>query len=333
MIAAKCCISIGARVFSHHENILITRWHYLGILALLLFFTNPGHSQIIEDVGGIATTVHAKSTFKDMSSQSSSTGYQFQLNTYDAWLPLPPFKVGKTSILSNLNYRLMDFDYGGKAINDRSLPDKIHEIKSVIIIRHPISAKWSILGIVMPALASDLKKSVSFDDLILDGIVGVSKKFGAESNLEIGIGVHVLQSFGETLITPGISFEYQSSNKKWLAQFYWPRLNVLYHLTADTHLGVAGSIDWNRFNLKNHVGFTGKEIDYAQFSMIHAGLQVHQRLVGGIWLQVQVGGGFLNRYEVFDGDQNKISKFSISNMLYGKAAFTYRFGRRAIKSR
>jgi len=304
-----------------------TTWSCLCIIALTLIFSNKSHSQIIQDVGGIAATVHNKASFKDLPSESSLSGNRFQLKTYDAWLPVPLFKIGGTSIFSNLNYRLMDFNYDNESIGDPNRIEKIHEIKSVIIIRYPISSKWSILGIAMPTLATNSKKSVSFEDLILDGILGISKKFGTDSNLEIGFGIHALHSFGETLITPGISIDYRSTNNKWLAQFYWPRLNVLYNVSTNTQVGLAGSIDWTRFNLKNYRGYSGKEVDYAQFSTIHGGLQLHQRLIGGIWLQVQGGMGLLNRYELFDTNQKTVNDFSVSNMAYGKAALTYRIGR------
>lgn len=318
------------QITSYCEHKAITTWIYLCLITLTLLFSSKSYSQIIQDVGGVAATVHAKTTFKnkDLPSESSLSGNKFQLNTYDAWLPVPPFKMGRTSIFSNLNYRLMDFKYDNNSIDDPNRIERIHEIKSVIIIRHPITSRWSVLAIAMPTLAADFKKSVSVDDLILDGILGISKKFGSASNLEIGFGVHALHSFGETLITPGISIDYRSTNNKWLAQFYWPRLNVLYSVSANTQIGLAGSIDWTRFNLKNYQGYSGEEVDYAQFSTIHGGLQVHQRLIGGIWLQAQAGMGLLNRYELFNANQKTVNDFSISNMAYGKAALTYRMGRR-----
>lgn len=316
------------QITSHRKYNFIGRLFCLCAISLILLFSNKSSAQIIQDVGGIAVTAHNKANFKDLPEGSSLSGNKFQLNTYDAWLPIPPFKIGKTSFVGNLNYRRMDFNYDNNTIDDPNRIDRIHEIKSVIIVRHPISSKWSILGIAMPTLAADFKKPVSFDDLILDGILGVSKRFGAQSNLEIGFGVHAMHSFGETLITPGISIDYRSTNDKWLAQFYWPRLNVLYRVSTNTQVGLAGSIDWTRFNLKNYTGYNGKEVDYAQFSTIHGGLQVHQRLIGGIWLQVQGGMGLLNRYELFDNSQKTVNDFSVSNMIYGKAALTYRIGRR-----
>lgn len=321
-------IRTNLQINSYCKYKVISKWSCLCLLTLTLLFSNDSYSQLIQDVGGIATTVHSKVNFKDLPSESSLSENKFQLNTYDAWLPIPPFKIGKTSIISNLNYRLMDFNYDKEQVGDPNQIERIHEIKSVLIIRYPISSKWSILGIAMPTLAADFKKSVSIDDLILDGILGISKRFGVESNLEIGFGVHALHSFGETLITPGISIDYRSTNNKWIAQFYWPRLNVLYNVSENTQVGLAGSIDWTRFNLKNYRGYNSKEVDYAQFSTIHGGLQINQRLIGRIWLQVQGGMGLLNRYELFDTKQKTVNDFAIANMYYGKAALTYRIDRR-----
>ena len=300
----------------------------LFVIILPLFLSNKCHSQIIQDVGGVALTVHDKSYFKDLPAGSLLSENKFQLNTYDAWLPVPPFRIGRTTVFSNLNYRLMDFSYDQKTVADPNRLERIQEIKSVIVVRHPISKRWSVLGIIMPTIASDFKQSLSFDDVILDGILGVSKKFGSESNLEIGLGVHALYSFGDVLITPGISVDYRSSNDNWLAQFYWPRLNVLYKVGPGTRVGLAGSIDWTRFNLKNYTGYNGREVDYAQFSSIHGGLQIHQRIAGSFWIQVQGGMGLFNKYELFDPKNKTVNDFPVNNMAYGKLTLSYRIGRK-----
>ena len=309
----------------HGINKAITRCLYLCLIAsFTILFSNRIHAQIIQDIGGISVTSHSKATFKDLPLESPDPENKFRLNTYDAWIPIPPVRIGKTSIFGNLNYRLMDFNYDNN-IEDPNRLKRIQEIKPTIIIRHPISEKWSILAIAMPALAGE--KSVSIDNLVLDGILGVSKKFGPESNFEIGVGVHALHSFGETLITPGISIDYRSTDNKWLAQFYWPRLNVLYNVSPNTQIGLAGSIDWTRFKLKSYRGYNGKQADYAQFSSIHGGLQVNQRIAGGIWLQVQGGAGLFNSYELFDKNQKTVNNFTVSNMAYGKVTLTYRIGK------
>ncbi|KUG12775.1 hypothetical protein BEI02_14810 [Elizabethkingia sp. HvH-WGS333] len=314
------------RSLLHGINKAITRCLYLCLIAsFTIFFSNRIHAQIIQDIGGISVTSHSKATFRDLPLESPDPENKFRLNTYDAWIPIPPVRIGKTSIFGNLNYRLMDFNYDNN-IEDPNRLKRIQEIKPTIIIRHPISEKWSVLAIAMPALAGE--KSVSIDNLVLDGILGVSKKFGPESNFEIGVGVHALHSFGETLITPGISIDYRSTDNKWLAQFYWPRLNVLYNVSPNTQIGLAGSIDWTRFKLKSFRGYNGKEADYAQFSSIHGGLQVNQRIAGGIWLQVQGGAGLFNSYELFDKNQKTVNNFTVSNMAYGKVTLTYRIGKK-----
>lgn len=302
------------------------KWLNLALVALVfILYTQDSYSQIIQDVGGVSVTVHAKATFKGMPSERDHADTQFQLNTYDAWLPLPPVTLGKTTIFSNLTYRLMDFKYDGTETDKPNYIQEIQEIKPIIIIRRPISKSWSLLGILMPTLASDTKTKISFDALYMDGIVGVSRRFGRHSNLEIGFGVHLMYSYGETIITPGISIDYRSADDTWLAQFYWPRLNILYRVAPRTQIGFTGSIDWTRVNLTNYLHEQkNKEVDYAQFSTVHFGLQVHQKITQGLTLQLQGGMGLINSYELYDSNQKSIKKYAVSNLPYAKITLSYR---------
>ncbi|WP_212005298.1 DUF6268 family outer membrane beta-barrel protein [Chitinophaga sp. HK235] len=294
------------------------------LVVSLTLFSNHIFAQSIKDLAGVSFTTHTESQFNDLPEGSGLGGNKFKYNTYDAWLPLPPLHFGKTEIFSNVNYRLMDFSFDRSATQHLYQLDKIHEVKAVMIVRHPIARKWSVLGILIPTLASDFKSSLSSDDLIVDGIYGVSKKFGKHSNLEIGMGVHVMYSFREFLITPGISVDYRSNNGKWIGQFYWPRLNVVYNLSQNTQVGIAGSIDWTKYNLKNYTDFEGKEIDYAQFSTIHAGVQFNQRIYKNLWFQLQGGMGLFGSYKLFSPQHDTIRNFGVDNTVYGKAMITYR---------
>ncbi|NML39948.1 hypothetical protein HHL17_22295 [Chitinophaga sp. G-6-1-13] len=298
--------------------------HQSLLISLLVFYSNDIFAQSVKDVAGVSVTAHGESQFNDLPEGSGLHGNKFKYNTYDAWLSLPPMHFGKTQLFTNINYRLMDFSFDQKNTQDLYRLDKIHEIKAVMIVRHPIAKKWSVLGILIPTVASDFKSSFSSDDLIVDGIYGVSKRFGKKSNLEVGFGLHVMYSFQEFLFTPGISVDYKSNNGKWTGQFYWPRLNVAYNLTPHTQVGIAGSIDWTRYNLKNYTDFEGKEVDYAQFSTIHAGIQFNQRIYKNLWFQLQGGMGLFGSYKLFSPGHDTIRNFSIDNTAYGKAMITYR---------
>lgn len=294
------------------------------LFTLTILFSHNIYSQVIKDVAGIAVTTHSETKFSDLPSESGFKGNKFKYTTYDAWLPLPPLHIGKTLILSNINYRLMDFNIDKTTSQNIYQLDKIHEVKAVVVVRHPIAPRWSLLGIIIPTVASDFKSSLSSEDLIVDGIYGVAKKFGKQKNLEIGLGVHAMYSFQQILITPGVSIDYKSNNGKWVGQFYWPRLNVAYNLSKNTQVGIAGSIDWTKYNLKDYTDFQGKKIDYAQFSSIHAGLQFNQRIYKNFWVQLQGGVGLFNSYKLFNANHDTIRNFSIDNMAYGKAMITYR---------
>ncbi|QJB38350.1 hypothetical protein HF324_10935 [Chitinophaga oryzae] len=298
--------------------------HLPVLICLLVSFTKDLTAQFIKDVAGISVTAHGKSQFSDLPEGSGLTGNKFSYNTFDAWLSAPPLRIGKTQLFPNVSYRRMDFSFDRENTQHLYQLDKIHEIKAVIIVRHPIAAKWSVLGILIPTAASDFKNSLSADDLIADGIYGVARRFGKRANLEVGVGVHVMYSFREFLVTPGISVDYKSNNGKWTGQFYWPRLNVVYNVSPNTQAGIAGSIDWTKYNLKNFTDFEGREIDYARFSAIHAGVQFNQRLYKNLWLGVQGGISLSGSYKLFSPGHDTIRNFSVDNTAYGKAMITYR---------
>lgn len=298
--------------------------HLPVLICLLVSYTKDLPAQFIKDAAGVSMTAHGESQFNDLPEGSDVKDHKFRYNTFDAWLSLPPLRIGKTQLFPNISYRMMDFSFDKTNTPSLYQLDKIHEVKAVIIVRHPIAAKWSVLGILIPTVASDLKSSLSSDDLIADGIYGVARRFGKHANLEVGVGVHVMYSFREFLVTPGVSIDYKSNNGKWIGQFYWPRLNVVYNVTPNTQAGIAGSIDWTKYNLKNFTDVEGNELDYAQFSSIHAGVQFNQRIYKNLWFGVQGGISLFGSYKLFNPGHDTIRNFSVDNTVYGKAMITYR---------
>lgn len=300
---------------------------YLVVLIVLICAHNRVSAQLITDAMGVSVTKHFNSNFKSQSPDNQYSENDFSYTTYDAWLPIPVFRIGKASIMGTVNYRLMDFDFDKDMSINPNYLDKINEIRPTIVIKYPVSNRWTAFGVLIPIVASDFKGAFTSDDVVLDGILGISRKFGSKSNLEIGIGPHVMYYFGKFMVTPAVSIDYKSNNGKWVAQAYWPRVNILRNIGTSTQIGLAGSIDWTIHNLKNYKNSEGKEIDYAQYSAIHGGLQINQRLFDSFWLQLQGGLSFANKYELFDSNNKTISNYKADEALYGKLMLTYRFGK------
>lgn len=282
------------------------------------------NAQLVQDIAGVSVTVNATNKFKDVPTSSELNDNKFNLKTYAVWLPMAPLNFGKTRIFSNINYRYFDFNFKNDTSKDPFVIDKISEIRSQIIVISPISKRLSILAITTPTVASDFKGAFSSDNIILDGIYGISRKFGKNANLEIGFGVHLMYSFGEFMVTPGISVDYRSTDKKWVAQFYWPRLNILRNISKNTQFGFAASIDWTKYNLKNYTDFQGNQIDYAQYSTIRSGIQFNQKLFGSVWLQLQGGVGFANSYKLYDSKNESVRDFGFDTKPYGRLTLSYR---------
>lgn len=133
-----------------------------------------------------------------------------------------------------------------------------------------------------------------------------------------------MYSFGEFMVTPGISVDYRSTDKKWVAQFYWPRLNILRNISKNTQFGFAASIDWTKYNVKNYTDFQGNQIDYAQYSTIRSGIQFNQKLFGSVWLQLQGGVGFANSYKLYDSKNECVRDFGFDTKPYGRLTLSYR---------
>jgi hypothetical protein len=308
-------------------NVILKKVLSLVLLTLFICLPNKFYAQLITDGAGIGVTVNGKNSFENLSALDPYYGNKFKYNTYDFWLPIPPFKIRKTRILGIINYRILDFTFDRDIEVSPNYIAKIQEIKPTIVVRHPFGKRWAAFGVFIPTVASDFKNSFSMNDMVFDGIFGVSKKFGEKLNLEIGIGPHIMYAFGKFLITPAISVDYKSNDGKWFAQLYWPRVNAFRNLGNSTQVGVAGSIDWTLHNLQNYKNNEGVEIDYAQFSAIHGGLQISQRLFDGFWLQLQGGVGFANKYTLFNSKNDTISNYNAKEMPYVKMMLTYRFGK------
>ncbi|CAA9198740.1 hypothetical protein FLACOL7796_02304 [Flavobacterium collinsii] len=307
-------------------SVILKNVRSLVLLTLFICLPNKFYAQLITDGAGVSVSVNGKSSFENVSTLDPYYGNKFRYNTYDFWLPIPSFKIGKTRILGIVNYRVLDFTFDKDFKDSPNHITKIQEIKPTIVVRRPFGQRWAVFGIFLPTVASDFKDSFSINDMVLDGIFGVSRKFGEKSNLEIGIGPHIMYAFDKFLITPAISVDYKSNNGKWMAQLYWPRVNVFRNLGNTTQVGVAGSIDWTLHNLQNYRNNEGLEVDYAQFSAVHGGLQINQRLFDGFWLQLQGGIGFANKYTLYDSDNNSITNYKTKEIPYAKMMLTYRFG-------
>lgn len=282
-------------------------------------------AQFIQDAAGVSFTTFGGNHFTDAPAGHALGDNDFTLNTLDVWAPLPLIKGKKTIVFSTINYRQMQFDFEQDDALQSYDPQKIHEAKAMIVLKSSLSQRWSIIGIALPTVASDFEGSLEGDDFIADGVLTAARKFGRNQNFELGFGVYAMYSFNEVMVTPAISLDYLSNNKKWVAQFYWPRLNVFYNLSQGSQIGVAGSIHFNRYNLVNYNDSQNREVDYAEYTSIQNGLQFNQRLFSNVWLQLQGGMSVANGYKRFDVNNNEVLSLSADNSFYGKAMLTNRF--------
>lgn len=306
--------------------------HNLYLLILTISVFNAVEAQTIRDLMGVSYTHFNSTKFSQTPINSEYNDNSFTIGAYDIWFSGKPLKIKKSTIYSNFLFRNIHFNYNNE-INDEYKLDDIYELKATFVYNQPLSTRLFLVGIVIPNLASDFKNSLSANDIIVDGIINVGRKFGNNKNFQFALGPHFFYGYGELLITPAITLDYKSNNGKWLANIYWPRINITREINKNIQLGVVGTIDYIPFKLKQGVIQAGTSIDHAQFNNYRAGVQYNHRLFSKIWLGVQAGYSFGSDYSMYTSNPNfsivvpkneAVSTTKIENTTYAKCMITYK---------
>jgi hypothetical protein len=299
----------------------------LMVLLMVMFNTDTLLAQLYQDAAGISTTIRSSSELRKNTHADSLQNRSFRFRSVDIWAPLPITKIGRNDFFATVNFHQSEITYANQQAIDATRPERIYDIKTFMMMRVPLNKSLGLLLIAMPTLSSDFRERFSTDDFIMQGAVVLNKKIKSASDLELGVGIFTTYIFGEAILLPAITFDYKSANGKWLAQGYWPRFTFLRNINQNNQLGLAISIDGSRYNIQNFISDDNEQVEMAEFSIIHTGLQYNRKIFKNIWSQLQTGIAFNNQYNLVDRDLNTIKNgdYSLENMAYSKLMITYRF--------
>lgn len=234
-----------------------------------------------------------------------SIGYPFMLNE------------GRTMLGVELSWATRQFEYSGFPAGGPGV-DALHEGGLMLTLMHPINEKWSFLGIVAPALASDLHGDLTKEDfnfqVIAAGIRKVSPRF------TYGIGAAYSTQFGEPIPLPVALIEWNNEKKlSWrtilpISSEFW------YAHSNRVELGLILNVDGNDFQ-----GDPGRyEVDDPQlrYSVTTFGPTARFALANNLFLQVDAGIVPYQRFEFFDG-RDKQASFNIKESAFARISFSY----------
>ena len=114
---------------------------------------------------------------------------------------------GRTRLDLTLAYQRLQFDY-----RDLTHPlDSVQAISATAFLRQKLTDTWGLILVAAPGYADDFKGPASLDALTLTFVAAGSYRFS--DRLEVGLGVAVLNAFGEPLPLPVASVDWKISER------------------------------------------------------------------------------------------------------------------------
>ena len=158
--------------------------NYLCSTIVCLILSILTHSVAAQDVVGLSIGYEYFPSAELVTALQDAPGLEIETNSWYATAAFPlSFQEGKIMVYNKINYKKISFSYLNFPVNGT----KIEQAQSVdysFFMIDSLSAKWKLAAMVNPMLASDFESSLSKDDFIIGGILGLIRT--ANENLDCG---------------------------------------------------------------------------------------------------------------------------------------------------
>ena len=238
-----------------------------------------------------------------------------------AVLPVYRNKEKNFVMAARLNYEQIDLDWTGWADSTYS-PRRFHAFTPFIIGRTRLSENYQLIAGVSLGFGKERDKQLSGDDLLLRHIFVVSRGFGADKRLRLGIGVFVNSAFGNFLILPLPRASYAFSAKTQLS-LNMVRLRLDHALTANTSVFFSINPQGNQLRVNdpadNELGY-----DKIRERMAVAGLGIRQNLGRWFRLELIAGAAALRRWRFFNAENDEVLDMRLDRVMNVQAGLMLR---------
>ncbi len=227
------------------------------------------------------------------------------------------FNEQRTQLALGLSWERREFQYRG--FNDETPNiNALHAGELSLTLTHRLNDRWSLLGIVTPGLASDLKGTLNAEDFNFQAVAaGIWQK---SPNLALGFGAVYSTQFGEPIPLPALLFDWNNGRKlSWMTIL--PVSSEFWYAHSDrAHFGLMLRVEGNDYQGDpNRYDANDPQLRY---SVVKVGPSARFGLGHG--LSLQVDGGFVpyHRFEFFDGD-TEVASFNVKESAYLRFGFTF----------
>jgi len=220
------------------------------------------------------------------------------------------FQEGKIMVHNRINYKKTSFSYKNFPVDGTEI-EHAQYIEYSFFMIDSLSPKWKLAAMLMPILASDFESSLSKDDLIIGGILGLIRTI--KPNLDLGFGLAYMSDFGNPIPLPFIYIDWQPA-PKWIVNGIIPsNLIIGRQMTDWLDLGLELSVDGNRFH-GNPAKF-GTPKPYMRYSEGTLSSLARFHFSEWLHLNVQGGWGFYRNFEFYE-NRDKLNSFDMKKVGY-----------------
>jgi len=227
------------------------------------------------------------------------------------------FNENRTQANVDFSWERRGFDYRGLAGSELDL-EALYASEVSLMLTHRLSETWSLLGIVTPGLASDLRGKLTAEDFsfqaVLAGIRRTSPQFA------FGMGAAYSTQFGEPIPLPVLLFDWNNGKKlRWMT-ILPVSSEVWYAHSARINLGILLNVKGNNFHADPD-RYTSRD-PQVRYSVVTLGPSVRFSLAPGLALQIDAGVVPYHRLQFYDGS-TEVESFRLKESAFLRLGFSF----------
>ncbi|RKN37259.1 DUF6268 family outer membrane beta-barrel protein [Aquimarina sp. AD1] len=230
-------------------------------------------------------------------------------------------KLGKGMVGLGISYTLYDFLYKKDSFIDFNLAsyERIHNIRFRMFYRYMINESWSGNIMFSPVISSNLEGSLSNNDLIINSILSVSKKWGNDKTFSIvTFGLGFGTPFGEPQFFPAISFR-KKINSNWSYILGIPETSINYTYRERHTFSGKASFSGLFGNASSSVTLADSSLQTntkLQYNSLNTGIQYNYRIQPNWTTTISLGYAPWNQLKIRDNDNNELYDIESNSSFY-----------------
>lgn len=241
-----------------------------------------------------------------------------------ATVPLGKFSLGGQRgtifLAGSYTYSALSFDKNKYSPVATSKLEHFHNINLIAGYRRPLNERWSLLGLAVPYIASDLRSGLGEKDFRGIGLLGFQRINEAKASF-LTLGLVYGLEFPVSFPLPYVSYR-RIVNDRWTYTLGFPRFQLSYSVTSRGTITPFLEVETMDGNISTSV-LDNQEGNDAKLW--------HESLVGGFGYTHKLGekiaisleGGYFlyNQFKIKNYDDDDLYDFDINNKPYFNVGF------------